>query len=156
MPIRVAATGLVHASPELTFACLADYRHHHRPLPEGFLPPAFTALDVEQGGVGSGTRIRMTMRLAGSTRTLVADVSESRPGRQLVETSDLVVTTFTVDPAPEGARVTIDSAFQLGGVANVLMGPLLPRLLAPIYADELRRLDAHAQQQSQSQAGPQA
>jgi NodT family efflux transporter outer membrane factor (OMF) lipoprotein len=44
MKTRISAERLMHAPAELVYQCIADYRHHHRP--GGFLPPAFSDLEI--------------------------------------------------------------------------------------------------------------
>jgi hypothetical protein len=75
-PFRFSVARVVDAPAEVVYRCLADYRAHHRP--GGFLPPAFTDLQVLRGGVGAGTVFRFTLRAAGRTRT--------RPSQNLLYT----------------------------------------------------------------------
>ena len=143
MRTRFNAERVLDAPADVVYHLIADYREHHRP--EGFLPPAFTDLVVEQGGVGAGTVFRMTMKLAGSSRTMIAAVSEPEPGRVLVETGPGVVTTFTVEPeSGHRARVRFDTVMDAGGLEGILTRLFAPGILAPIYADELDRLEQHA------------
>ena len=143
MQTRISAERVVEAPAEVVYHLIADYREHHRP--EGFLPPAFTELVVEQGGVGAGTVFRMTMKLAGSSRTMTAAVSEPEPGRILVERGQGVETTFTVEPVDAGrARVRFDTLMEAGGLPGLMTRLFAPGLLRPLYADELTRLEQHA------------
>lgn len=136
---------VIEAPAHIVYHLLADYREHHRHGPEGFLPPAFTKLVVEQGGVGAGTAIRFTMVMAGKARTTSATVSEPEPGRVLVETGPGVTTTFTVEPVGERrARVRFDTVLDTPGLEGLLTRLLGPRMLRPLYADELTRLEQHA------------
>src|SRR3954462_14130852 len=73
----VSAERVMDVPAAVVYHCIADYREHHRT--EGFLPPVFTDLQVEQGGVGAGTVIRFTMNLGGRRRTAVARVEEPQP-----------------------------------------------------------------------------
>ncbi|HEX2033922.1 MAG TPA: SRPBCC family protein [Chloroflexota bacterium] len=146
--IRFGAERLIDAPAAVVYHCIADYREHHRP--GGFLPPAFTDLQVERGGVGAGTVIRFTMALGGRRRTVTAQVTEPQPGRVLVETeaNGGIQTTFTVEPhGQEGrqARVRFDTVMEAGGLEGLLTRLLAPRLLGPVYADELTRLERLAQ-----------
>ena len=142
--VRIRAERALDAPATVVHHCLADYTEHHRP--GGFLPPAFTALHVSRGGVGAGTTITFAMRLAGTVRTVTAEVSEPVPGRVLVETGGGITTTFTVDAAgPTRARVQIDTAMEMGGLQGLIGRLAVPRLLAPLYQDELRRLETLAQ-----------
>jgi len=119
-----------------------DYREEH-PL---ILPSrTFRALEIETGGIGAGTRLRVTMRLAGASRTIRMVVSEPEPGRVLVEADvdGASVTTFTVDPAGDGTttRVTIDTDYAVRrGVRGFLEKLITARLLAKIYREELALL----------------
>ena len=143
MQTRVSAERVLDAPADVVYHLIADYREHHRP--EGFLPPAFTDLVVEQGGVGTGTVIRFTKKLAGQSRTTTAAVTEPAPGRVLVETGPGVVTTFTVEPAgAQRARVRFDTVMEASGLQGLLTRLFAPGMLRPLYADELARLEQHA------------
>ena len=143
MQTRVSAERVHDAPAEVVYHLISDYREHHRP--EGFLPPAFTDLVVEKGGVGAGTVIRFTMRLVGRSRTMTATVTEPEPGRVLVEKGPGVETTFTVEPAsPERARVRFDTVMEARGLEGLLTRLVGPRMLRPLYADELARLEQQA------------
>ena len=136
--IRVAASAAVPAPPAAVYAVLADYHDGHPRI----LPPAFSGFAVERGGTGAGTVIRFDLTLLGQTRTSRGVVTEPEPGRVLVETypADGVVTTFTVEPAGAGSRVTFASAWTRGGlrgwVERVVAVPALRRL----FAEELANL----------------
>lgn len=128
---------------QVAYHCLADYREHHRP--GGFLPPAFSAFEVHRGGVGAGTEASWTVDLGGGrSRRMTATVTEPEPGRQLVETGDGVVTTFTVAPSGDGCVVRFDTVIDVPGLRGLLLRLSIGRMLGPLYADELERLDAHA------------
>jgi hypothetical protein len=127
---------------QVVYHCLANYREHHRP--GGFLPPAFSAFEIHRGGVGAGTEASWTVVLGGRSRRMTATISEPEPGRRLVETGKGVVTTFTVTPSDGGCVVRFDTVFDEPGLGGVLLRLLIGRLLGPLYADELARLDAYA------------
>lgn len=128
---------------QVAYHCLADYREHHRP--EGFLPPAFSAFEIHRGGVGAGTEASWTVDLGGGrTRRMRATIAEPEPGRRLVETGDGVVTTFTVAPSGSGCVVRFDTVFDEPGLGGVALRLFIGRMLGPLYADELARLDAYA------------
>ena len=143
-PIFISAERQVAAPADIVYSCIANYRDHHRP--GGFLPSAFTELRVERGGIGAGTIISFTTRLGGVTRHSRQQVSEPQPGRVLVEAGSGATTTFTVEPAGQGAcHVRIDTLLELGsGVRGLIERLLAPRLLLPLYRDELDRLDRRA------------
>ena len=146
--IRVVAEAPVGAPPERVYGLIADYRRHH----PNFLPPAFSEVVVEQGGVGAGTVFSMKMRAFGRTTQSRMQVTEPEPGRVLIESdadpaSDLR-TVFTVEPDGAASRVRFDTTWHpQGGVAGLMERLLAPRFLRGVYADELRRLDAYARQQ---------
>ena len=75
---------------------------------------------------------------------LAAVITEPDPGRQLVETGEGVVTTFTVAPSGGGSVVRFDTVFDEPGLSGLFLRLFIGRLLGPLYADELARLDAYA------------
>ena len=138
-----AAERLLNVPAAVVYHCLADYREHHRV--GGFLPPAFTSLEVLTGGVGAGTRIRFTSRIAGRSQTRTQDVSEPEPGRVLVESGDGEGSTFSVEPrGTDHALLRIETVLRADGLAGLLMPLVMPRVMRPLYADEFERLEQHA------------
>jgi len=142
----VSAAARVHAPADRVYSIIADYREGHPRI----LPRQFTSLTVEQGGVGAGTVIRCEMRVLGQTQMFRAAITEPQPGRVLVETiieGDPLVTTFTVIPV-EGGResdVTIQSTIDMKpGLRGRIERFLSPRILAPIYREELKLLNDYA------------
>ena len=134
-------SAVIDAPPERVYGIVADYRNGHPRI----LPKQFHDLVVEQGGVGEGTVIRFQATLMGRTETLRGTVTEPEPGRVLVERYPDTgnVTTFTADPVDGGraTRMTISTVMQArGGVLGALERFLLPRVLRPIYVEELKRL----------------
>jgi Polyketide cyclase / dehydrase and lipid transport len=127
---------------QVAYHCLADYREHHRP--DGFLPPAFSAFEVHRGGVGAGTEASWTVDLGGRTRRMTATITEPEPGRRMVETGGGAVTTFTVSPSGAGCVVRFDTVFDEPGLSGVVLRLLIGRMLGPLYADELERLETYA------------
>jgi len=142
MKTTITAERDMDAPAEVLYHLLADYRTHHRP--DGFLPPAFSDMQIHRGGLGAGTDVSWVNDLGGRRRTVRAQITEPRPGHTMVETADGLVTTFTVEPTATGARVRFDTVIDESGVQGVLTRLFAPRMLAPIYADELDRLAAHA------------
>lgn len=142
MRTSFGAQRCIEAPAAVVYHLLADYREHHRP--GGFLPPAFEQLEIARGGVGAGTAYRIFMTLGGRRRAIDTMVSEPVPGHKLVETGSGIETTFTVEQTVEGARVRFDTVLDEPGVRGILTRLLAARLLAPVYEDELRRLEAHA------------
>ncbi len=142
MKSRFAAERRMNVPAQVAYHCLADYREHHRP--DGFLPPAFSAFAVHRGGVGAGTEASWTVDLGGQSRRMSATITEPEPGRRLVETGEGVVTTFTVAPTGDGCVVRFDTVFDEPGLGGIVLRLFIKRMLGPLYADELERLDAYA------------
>ena len=145
MQTRYSAERVVDAPAEVVYHLISDYREHHTDAPQGFLPDAFTGTVVERGGVGDGTVVRFTSKLGGRSRAMTAAITESEPGRVLVETGPGVQTTFTVEPeGAQRARVRFDTVLEAGGTRGLMLRLLAPVMLRPVYAEELKRLERHA------------
>ena len=147
MKITASAEGFVGAPASRVYAYIADFRQHH----SHFLPPEFSNLVVEQGGVGVGTVVRFTLRLGGRSSTATVHVDEPEPGRVLTETEPTrrLVTKFTVDHGPRGtSRVRIETTWEASGMRALIERSVLPRMLKRLYAEELRLLDAYARERS--------
>ncbi|HXX62235.1 MAG TPA: SRPBCC family protein [Bacteroidota bacterium] len=144
--IHVSASRQINAPPDRVYAILADYHQAH----PGILPKQFfRRLEVEEGGVGAGTRTKLEVHLMGTTRTMHHVVTEPAPGRVLVETDvdGSSITTFTVDPVGNGLQctVTIDTAIKTqDGFLTLLARPLAALLLRRVYLQELALLAGYA------------
>lgn len=154
-PASVRVSRVIGVPAARAYAVLSDYRQHH---PKILPQPTFGALDVEEGGVGAGTRIRVTMRVMGRPRVLRMLVGEPEPGRVLVEedvdTGD--VTTFTVRPRGDAAcEVEIATTWKAKpGVAGWLERMFNPRVAGPLYEKELENLEAYARSLVNARAPP--
>jgi hypothetical protein len=142
----VSASARVAAPPDKVYATIANYHTGHPRI----VPRQFSDLTVEEGGIGAGTRIRFQVRVLGTTTKFRDIVSEPEPGRVLVERniegSDSV-TTFIVDPGPtpSESQVTIETVMSMKpGIAGKIERLLTPRILRPMYAEELRLLELAA------------
>ncbi len=111
--LRVSAERTIAAPSETVYRCIADYRQHHPRI----LPPAFSEVRVEEGGVGAGTVVSFRITTAGRSRAYRMRVAEPEPGRVLTETdtASSLVTTFMVTPEGTGSRVRIETAWQGAG-----------------------------------------
>jgi hypothetical protein len=148
-----SAERILDASAPLVYHCLSDYLAHHRHQPEGFLPSAFTRLDVLEGGVGAGTVIRFTTRVGGNSVTRTQQVSEPEPGQVLVESGNGEGSTFTVEPRGDGrSLVRIETVMLVGGIQAWLMPIFGKRIMRGLYADELTRLERYAQSHGRGKA----
>lgn len=147
MRLRVHAERLVDVPAGRVYRLIADYENHHW----RFLPPAATDFGVEEGGVGAGTVLHVTFKLAGQSQTYRMRVEEPEPGRVLTETEidGPTVTTYMVEPQGAGSRVHLETEWEpadgLAGLVDRLLGPLLVRRL---YNDLLDRLAEYARSQS--------
>ena len=130
---------VLDAPADIVYHCIADYAQHHRP--GGFLPAAFSDLEITRGGVGAGTELHWVVDTGGRRRTVAATISEPDPGHLLVEDSPDVVTTFTVAPDNDGTYVRFDTTIDDPGLQGVLTRLFAGRLLRPIYEEELSRLE---------------
>src|SRR6266487_4964008 len=136
---RFSPAALINTPPQNLYAIIADYHQGH---PQILPKPPFVSLAVEQGGTGTGTVIRVHMRVLGQLQTFRAVVTEPEPGRILMETNDNgYVTTFTVEPRADGQHAYATIATEITGRAGVL-GALerwfVTWLLRPVYVKELR------------------
>lgn len=144
--VSVIAEGPVRAPARLVYELISDFREHH----PNFMPPAFSGLEVEQGGVGSGTIITFTATVLGRERRYRLRIGETDPGRVMRELDTLsdMVTTWTVTPSGDTCRVQIETRWEgAEGAAGFLERMLVPRALRKIYLDGLHRLDRYAQAQ---------
>lgn len=138
----VSVSAIIPARRERVYSLLANYRDGHARI----LPRQFSELVVEQGGIGSGTVIRVQMTLLGKRQNFHATVTEPEPGRLLVETysdPEGTVTTFTVDggSAPADSKVTISTEMPVrGGILGSVEKIFATLLLRPIYRKELENL----------------
>jgi len=142
---QFSASALIQAPPQDLYAIIADYHQGH---PQILPKPPFVSLEVEEGGTGAGTVIRVQMRVLGQLQTFRSVVTEPESGRVLVETNDNgYVTTFTVEPRADGQQAYVTIATEISGRAGIL-GALerrfVTRLLRPVYVKELEQLAAVA------------
>jgi len=144
--VTASAERTINAPADQVYQYLADPQLHSR-----LLPSPFYDFQVEDGGTGTGSAVRYKINFAGGVRELRMQVTEPEPGRALVQTDTNgsgLVTTFTVTPQGEQARVNITSRFDgETGVAGVVERIIAPRRLHRVYAEELARLDAYAREQ---------
>ncbi len=149
------AAAVMAAQPHAVYAVFADYRHAH---PQILPKPPFTKLEVERGGWGAGTVMRVYTRAFGRERVLHLEASEPQPGRVLLEQaldSDLA-TTFTVLPIDDGrqSHVTIATDWTpRPGVAGSIERAVTERFMRRIYKKELQQLAAYLRQHNDEATG---
>ena len=143
--IRVSQIGLVNAPPGDVYRFIADYHRHHL----NFLPPNFSNVIVDSGGVGAGTELSFNLRLGGQTRRSRVRIDEPHPGSVLseIDVDTGAVTTFDVSPSGDVSRVHIETTWEARGVRGMIERLFAPRMLQRLYIDELRRLDEYARTQ---------
>jgi uncharacterized protein YndB with AHSA1/START domain len=145
--ISVSAERVIDAPPETVYDYVADMRQHHA----NFLPPAFSAFEVESGGVGAGTITRFRVSAGGRERSYRMQVAEPEPGRVLTEsdTNSSLVTTWTIEADGQGSLVKIATGWQgAGGIGGFFERLFAPRVMRRLYLDELERLNTYAHQQA--------
>jgi len=145
--VRVSEVGLVGAPADLVYQLIADHREHH----PKFLPPNFTNVHVEQGGIGAGTVTTFTVSAGGRARGYRMRVAEPEPGRVMTESDTMssLVTTWTVAPEGDRTRVRIETRWEgAEGVPGFFERLFAPRALRKIYREELRLLDRYARTQA--------
>jgi hypothetical protein len=146
MTYTISATARLAAPPRRVYDTIADYHTGHPRI----VPKQFSNLKVEKGGIGAGTIITFDVTVLGRTTAFRAEVTEPEPGRVLVErnvSGSDSVTTFTVDPGARAdeAVVTIHTEMtDRGGITGAIEKFVTRRVLRPMYAEELRRLEAAA------------
>ncbi len=151
--LRVTYEHPIAAPAERVYQYIADLREHH----PRWLPPNFTDVQVEEGGVGAGTVFRARVRLGGTSRDFLMRVDEPEPGRVIREVDILtpLVTTWTVTPEGDHCRVRLETVWSsAGGLSGLLERLVAPRFMRRMYADELDRLDRYAREQAAVQPGP--
>jgi len=139
----------IDAPPSRVYSIVADYHQHHpRILP----PEYFKAIRVDEGGIGAGTRLTVTMRVLGTTQTFQHNVSEPEPGRVLVESDaeGYSVTTFVVDAADSRRAsvpsITTEFTARKNGFPGRIERYLTRRILNRIYEKELALISAYAKE----------
>jgi hypothetical protein len=141
---EVSYTASIAATAASVYRIIADYRNGHPRI----LPTAFRNMVVEQGGVGEGTQTHFEVHAFGRIQAVRHEVLEPEPGRVLVERDRDTdsQTTFTVDPAANGSRVTIHTVLtSRNGLAGAIERFLARRFLLRLYREELGNLEREAQ-----------
>lgn len=137
---NIAFSMRIPAEPPRIWRILTDYRVHHPAI----LPPhIFRKLEVLQGGIGAGTRFRLTMRMGGKDHVSEQTVSEPRPGHTLVERADdgSVETRFLLEPLEGGAAtlLTFDTDYTLpAGFFLPLQRWVTNNILRGLYRQEMQ------------------
>jgi hypothetical protein len=141
--LNVTVSAIINGSAKKVYTVLADYVNHH----PNILPPAFTRLEVEEGGIGEGTVWLGGFKMLGQERPMRMRVTEPEPGRVLVET-DLdtgLVTKFVVEAHGENqSKVTFDTTMNPGtGIQGWIARLIVPGNLRRVYREEMQLLDEY-------------
>ncbi|HEX3722553.1 MAG TPA: SRPBCC family protein [Nitrolancea sp.] len=138
---QVAEERMIDAPAEKIYDCIADYRQHH----PRFLPPAFSNFIIEEGGYGAGTIVSFDLKLANQIQHIRQRVEEPTPGSVLVEQTLDVPHTTTFSLRPDGARtlVRMEAVRETHGLRGIMERMLMPRMLAPLFRQELKLLDRY-------------
>jgi Polyketide cyclase / dehydrase and lipid transport len=135
--VVASASAQVQASPERVTEFLRDYRENR----ERILTDNYTAYRVEQGGKGEGTVFAYHFAAGGRERDYRLHVRESPGGLQESDQMSSFVTTWSVEPSPNGSHVTVESSWDgAGGIAGVFEGFFAPKGLKRIYGRVLAQL----------------
>lgn len=142
---QFSVSALIKAPPQDLYSIIADYHKGH---PEILPRPPFVSLDVEKGGIGEGTVIRVKMKVFGRTQSFRAIITEPDPGRVLAETNENgYVTTFTVEPRAKDKHAAVTIVTELPGrpaLPGFLEYRFMKWLLQPVYVRELKQLEEAA------------
>jgi hypothetical protein len=136
---RVVARVSTHleAAPERVMDFLRDYRESR----ERILTENYSAYRVEQGGTGEGTVYAYHFAAGGRERDYRLHVYESPGGLQESDQRSSFVTTWKVDPSPNGSEVTIESSWDgAGGISGIFEGWFAPVGMRRIYGQVLAKL----------------
>ena len=101
----------------------------------------WTDFRVEQGGKGDGTVFAYHFAAGGRERDYRLHVRETPGGLQESDQMSSFVTTWSVEPSPNGSQVTIESSWDgAGGIAGIFEGFFAPKGLKRIYGRVLEQL----------------
>jgi hypothetical protein len=135
--VTARASKTVNAPPEQVLQFLRDYREARPKI----LTDNYTAYRVEQGGKGEGTVYAYHFAAGGRERDYRLHVYESPGGLQESDQLSSFVTTWKVDPSPNGSEVTIESSWDgAGGIGGIFEGLFAPMGMRRIYGQVLARL----------------
>ncbi|SNR24194.1 SRPBCC family protein [Actinomadura mexicana] len=139
--VVVTAERTLKAGPDQVLGALGDYTG----VRSRMLTEHFSEYEVREGGQGEGTVVHWKLA-ATSKRVRDCLFTVSAPaGDRLVErdANSSMVTTWTVTPATEGARVQITTIWDgAGGIGGFFERTFAPKGLQRIYDAQLDKLDS--------------
>jgi hypothetical protein len=127
------------APPDRVLVFLRDYRESRQRI----LTSNWTAYRVEQGGRGEGTIYAYHFTAGRRERDYRLHVSEHTGRLEEQDQGSTFVSTWSVEPAPGGSLVTIESSWQgATGIGGFFERTFAPRGLSRIYTRVLASLEA--------------
>jgi hypothetical protein len=143
----------IKADTELIYRVLSDYHNEH---PHILPKPYFASTEVEQGGVGAGTIVRVQMKVMGTVNHLRLFVTEPIPGREIHEEDPVagIKTIFKLEPDPDHGycQVSIRTIWQKKkGIRGLIEQMLVPPIVRSIYTKELEILKTYCEEKQQKQ-----
>ena len=137
--VVASASTQLTAAPDRVLELLRDYRES-RPR---ILTDNYTAYRVERGGKGEGTIYAYHFVAGGRERDYRLQVSEHAGRLEEQDQGSSFVSTWSVEAAPGGSAVTIESSWDgARGIGGIFEGLFAPMGLRRIYAQVLTRLQA--------------
>lgn len=139
--VVVTTERTLDAGPDRVLAALGDYTG----VRSRMLTEHFSEYEVREGGQGEGTVVHWKLA-ATSKRVRDCLFTASTPGKdRLVErdANSSMVTTWTVSPAGDAARVQVTTTWEgAGGVGGFFEKTFAPKGLRRIYDAQLEKLNA--------------
>ncbi|WP_395109706.1 SRPBCC family protein [Actinomadura sp. SCN-SB] len=139
--VTATAEKTIGAGADRAFEALSDYQGTRSKILTGH----FSEYEVREGGQGEGTVVHWKLA-ATSKRVRDCLMTVTVPEeRTLVErdANSSMVTTWSVSPAGEGARVRVTTTWNgAGGVGGFFERTFAPRGLQRIYDEQLAKLDS--------------
>ncbi|MFA1538246.1 SRPBCC family protein [Actinomadura monticuli] len=137
--VTATAETTLKATPDQVLAALGDYTG----VRSRMLTEHFSEYEVREGGQGEGTVVHWKLA-ATSKRVRDCLFSVSVPGGdRLVErdANSSMVTTWTVSPAADGARVQVTTTWDgASGIGGFFERTFAPKGLRSIYEAQLAKL----------------
>jgi Polyketide cyclase / dehydrase and lipid transport len=139
--VTAIADRTIGAGTEKVFAALGDYTG----IRSKVLTEHFSEYEVREGGQGEGTTVHWKLAATSKrVRDCLMSVTVPEEGT-LVEkdANSSMVTTWTVAPAGEGARVRVRTTWDgAGGIGGFFERTFAPRGLQRIYDGQLAKLES--------------
>lgn len=143
--LKSSVSSLISAPPDVVYNIIADYKDSH---PKILPNPPFVSLEIEKGGLGGGSALKVKMKVAGKLQTFKTFVTEPEPGHVLVVTNDTgYITTFKVDPRDDGKNSYVTFVTEISSNSSLMKKIeffFSKMILIPVYQKELDNLSKYA------------